>query len=75
MLPVLGLGNLALMGIRINSEFSQNLSTCISTTFESHNSLLVELQELKYISLGWLKNEEDDFSSRFVEFHFQKRVK
>ena len=48
-LPVLGLGNLALMCNRNNSEFTPILNTCISTTLESHNSLLVELQEEIYI--------------------------
>ena len=52
MLPVLGLGNLSLVGNRNNSEFSPILNTCISTTSESHNSLLVEMQKERCISLG-----------------------
>ena len=75
MLPVLGLGNLALMTNRFNSEFSPNLNTCISTTLERHSSILVELQEERYISLGYFKNEEHDFATRSVEFYFQKQVK
>ena len=59
MLPVLGLGSLALMCNRNNSEITQILKTCSSKTLESHYSLLVKL-----------KNEEHGFAIRFVEFYF-----
>ena len=45
MVPVLGLGNIALMGIRNISEHALTLNTCISTAFESHFSLWLELQD------------------------------
>ena len=55
MLPVLGLENLVLVGNRKKSEFLPMLNTCTSTSLKSHNSLMVELREGWYITLGLLK--------------------
>jgi len=55
MLPVVRLGNLALVRNRNKSGFPPILNTCVSTTLENHNSLLVELQEeLQWIPLSVL---------------------
>ena len=44
------------------------LNTCISTISESHNSLLVESQVEKYLTLRYLKEEEHDSSIILDEF-------
>ena len=57
MQPVTRLRNLAFTGKTNNSEFSPILDTCYWTTLESHNSLLREVQEERYISLEYLIQE------------------
>ena len=71
MLPVLRLGNLALIGNRKIYEFSSILNTCISTILENHNSFLVNLRVEKLLVLGFLKDEKHDSNIRFDNLFFK----
>ena len=68
MLKGLRSGNLVLMRYKNNSELSPLLKTCISINLENHNSLFVELREVRYITLVYLKEEEHNSAIRFVDF-------
>ena len=67
MLPVSGLGSLALMGHRNSSEFSLVLNVCVSTTLERHNFVSVELRAERYLILGLSKYEEHGSAIEIVE--------
>ena len=68
MLPVLGLGNIALMENRNISELSPILIKCVSTTLESHKSLWVGSKEEIYLFLEQFKDDEHESDISFSNF-------